>query len=271
MTGNNLYEPVRGVIRGIIEETPEIKTFSLETDEPVEFYPGQFILLAAPGTGEAPFTPSPRPGGEPGVEVTVKRTGDITGALHRKKKGDTLGVRGPCGKGFPLEKLRNREFIIIARGRHLASVRPLILDILSSRDSYPSVTLLYGCRSPGDLLYRTDLEKWGEKFRVLKTAETPGESWNGEAGPLPGLFSRLSPEPENCSAVVAGSPEIIRSGAGALKEMGVDESRVWVPVEKRISCGFGKCRCCLAGTYYVCRDGPVFPYSRVKDLPGLWV
>lgn len=266
----NPYNPIKGVVREVIDETPNIKTFNIELDEELEFSTGQFVQLTVPGVGECPFTPSSKPGRTKNIDVTVMKTGTATEVLHKKKKGSVLWVRGPYGNGFPLDKLRNRELLIVGGGCGMAPLRSLVHEILSDRNSYPRVLMLYGCKTPRDMLYKGAFGGWGDELEIHKTADKADSSWDGREGLVTGLFEDIEVDVKKCVAVVVGPPVMMKFSSLELSGMGISDDRIIVSLEKNMSCGFGKCRHCLVGPYYVCKDGPVFEYGEIKDLPDVW-
>ncbi|MGM0441480.1 MAG: FAD/NAD(P)-binding protein [Elusimicrobiota bacterium] len=270
MIRENPYKPVKAEITKIIPETPNIKTFKLKLAEPLEFSTGQFIQLTVPGIGEAPFTPSSQPGKHKNIDVTVMKVGAATEKLHDKQVGEILGVRGPYGNGFPVDRLQNRELLIVGGGCGIAPLRSLIYEILGDRNKYPKVHLLYGCKSPRDVIYKDTYDDWSDEFIMHRTVDEPDESWEEDEGVVTTLFDKVDVDTDNCLAVVVGPPVMMKFGCMELEEMGITADRIIISLEKNMTCGFGKCRHCLVGPYYVCKDGPVFTYDTVKGLPGLW-
>ncbi len=270
MKNKNPYAPVKAKITKVINETPNIKTFKLNLEEPFKFSAGQFIQLTVPGIGEAPFTPSSEPGAHKNIDVTVMNVGTATEELHNKKIGDMLGVRGPYGNGFPVNSFQNKELLIVGGGCGIAPLRSLIYEILKDRNKYPKVHLLYGCKSPKDVIYKDTHNDWADEFIMHRTVDEPDETWKEDEGVVTTLFDKVDVDTENCLAVVVGPPVMMKFGAMELEEMGISGDRIIISLEKNMTCGFGKCRHCLVGPYYVCKDGPVFNYSEVKGLLGLW-
>lgn len=267
---NNPYKPVRAKIKDIVEETPTIKTFKLELDEPIEFATGQFIQLTVPGVGECPFTPSSKPGKTENIDVTVMKVGTATEVLHKKRKGEYLGVRGPYGNGFPVEELKNRELLIVGGGCGMAPLRSLLHEILGNKNEFPRVVFLYGCKTPEDVLYKDRFENWKKQFEIHRTVDKATSDWEENEGLVTTLFERIDVDEKKCAAVVLGPPIMMKFACMELEKKGISADRIIVSLEKNMTCGFGKCRHCLVGPYYVCKDGPVFKYSQVKGIPDLW-
>lgn len=270
MIQGNLYETNKAVIKDIITETPLIKTFKLELEEPLEFRTGQFIQLTVPGIGEGPFTPSSRPGKTKSIEVTIMKAGVATGVLHKMKTGETLAIRGPYGNGFPVDKLRDRELLIIGGGCGMAPLRTLLYEIMDNKDRYPRVIYLYGCKTAEDILYKNDHDSWAEQMEVHRTVDTADENWKDEVGVVTKLLKKIKFNKKKCVAVTVGPPIMMKFATIELEKMGISPDRIFLSLEKNMTCGFGKCRHCLVGKYYVCKDGPVFAFSEVKDIPEVW-
>lgn len=266
----NPYEPVKAVIVEVITETPTIKTFKIKMEEPLKFTTGQFIQLTVPGIGECPFTPSSKPGNTNEIDVTVMKAGVATEVLHTMKKGDMVAVRGPYGKGFPLEKFKNRELVIIGGGCGIAPLRSLIFEILDDRNNYPRVILLYGCKTPGDVIYKESFGGWGSHFEMHRTVDSATGDWNEGEGVITTQFKNINIDIKTCAVVVVGPPVMMKFAAIELEKMGISDDRIYVSLEKNMTCGFGKCRHCLVGGYYVCKDGPVFAYKDIRNIQGVW-
>jgi NAD(P)H-flavin reductase len=270
MVQNNPYKPVKAEIKEVITETPTIKTFRLELEKPLEFATGQFVQLTFPGSGECPFTPSSKPGKGKNIDVTAMRVGTATEVLHTMEAGDMLGVRGPYGNGFPLDILRNKELLIVGGGCGMAPLRSLFLEILGDRKNYPRVVVLYGCRTPQEVLYKKTFGDWKSEMEVHRTVDTAAPEWEEGVGVVTTLFEKIAFDAKKCVAVVVGPPVMMKFATIELEKRGVSDDRIIVSLEKNMTCGFGKCRHCITGHYYVCKDGPVFLYRDVKNIPDLW-
>jgi NAD(P)H-flavin reductase len=270
MTDKSLYEPIKGVIREVVAETPSIKTFKLDLDEPIEFKTGQFVQFTVPGIGEGPFTPSSRPGKTKDIDMTIMNVGVATNALHQMGPGAEVAVRGPYGNGFPVEDLRNRELLIVGGGCGLAPLRTLIYEILDNKEHYPRVLFLYGCRTAEDILYKSSFSGWKENMEMHRTVDQSDDNWNESEGVVTKLLAGINVDTEKCIAVTVGPPIMMKFAAMELEKMGISADRIILSLEKNMTCGFGKCRHCLVGPYYVCKDGPVFTYEQVKGLADLW-
>lgn len=270
MNNRNPYEPIAAKITEVIEETPMIKTFKLKLEEDLEFASGQFVQLTVPGVGECPFTPSSKPGKGRNIDITVMKAGTVTEVLHRKKTGNMLAVRGPYGKGFPLEELRNRELLIIGGGCGLAPLRTLIYEIMENKNYYPRVVFLYGCKTSVDVLYKDSFSDWNKDMEMYRTVDNDSEDWKEDVGVVTTLLKKVKIDKEKCAAVTVGPPIMMKFATMELEKMGISDDRIYVSLEKNMTCGFGKCRHCITGHYYICKDGPVFKYRDVRNIPDVW-
>lgn len=269
---NNPYLPVRADIREIIRESPAIRSFTLVPEAPFSFRAGQFVELTVPGVGEAPFTPSSSPYVTETIEVTIMEVGRVTGALHRFQPGAVLGLRGPYGVAYPLDRFEGKEILICGGGVGLAPLRSLLLTLRHDVDRYAKVALRYGARTPDDIIYKNEVAAWqdDERLDVHVTVDRGSENWHGRVGLVTGILAGAVSAPSRAVAVVCGPPVMMKFTTFKLLDLGFNAGNVYLSMEKNMSCGFGKCGHCRLGPYYVCQDGPVFTYEQVKDLRGIW-
>jgi len=268
----NIYKPIRAKVKNIIAESPVIKTFVLIPEEEFSFKTGEFIELTLDGIGEAPFTPSSSPLEKKKIEVTVMRTGYVTDRLHEIEKGDVLGIRGPFGRGYPLEKFYGKEIIILGGGCGFAPLRSLLYNLIDEKEKFEKVTLCYGAKTPEDCIYKpfiTELRSV-DKFDVYRSVDKADEHWEEREGLVTGLLDDIEVNIDNSIAVVCGPPVMMKFGTMKLLEMGYKESDIYLSMEKNMSCGMGKCGHCMMGDYFVCKDGPVFSYDEIKEYPDIW-
>lgn len=269
---DNPYQFIPAEIEKIDVETPNIKTLFLKPAQPVPFQTGQFIELAVPGLGEGPFTPSSDPYVEDKMEVTIMRAGRVTDVIHQMKPGDTVAVRGPYGLGYPLDDFKDRDVVIIGGGVGLAPLRSLFLALLHNVKKYKSLTVLNGARTPDDLVYRPLYPEW-EKLKsvdFLVTVDVGDDQWKGNTGVVTTLLDKTNVNCKKAVAVVCGPPIMMKFATLKCLEMGFKESAIYLSMEKNMSCGFGKCGHCRLGQFYVCKDGPVFTYDRIKHIPDIF-
>ena len=266
----NIYQPQPVEIEEIIEETPTIKTFILRPQKEFSFSTGQFIELGLAGVGEAPFTPSSDPNIKDKIEVTIMDVGRLTLQLHSLSKNSRLGIRGPYGNGYPLEEFKGREIVVIGGGVGLAPLRSLLLSLFSQLKQYKKVLLRYGALTPKDTLYRDLLSKWSKKIDVVTTVDAAEGNYKGNVGLVTTILKDFPVDVKQAVSVVCGPPIMMKFTTLKLLDLGFKPEYIYLSMEKNMSCGLGKCGHCRVGRYYVCKDGPVFTYDKLKDIPDIW-
>jgi NAD(P)H-flavin reductase len=268
----SIYQPHKAVIEEVIEETPTIKTFKLKVEPDFTFCTGQFIELTVPGIGEAPFTPSSDPSIRERMELTIMNAGEVTSQLHALKKDDIVGIRGPYGKGYPLEKFKDKDILIVGGGVGLAPLRSLLFSLFSTIGNYNKVVLRYGARTPKDIVYKSLLPEWGnkEKVDILTSVDVGDVSWQGNVGLVTTLLGSAPVDFFNAVAIVCGPPIMMKFVTLKLLDLGFHPKDIYLSMEKSMSCGLGKCGHCRIGKYYACKDGPVFTYEQLKDIRDIW-
>lgn len=270
---NDLLVPSIARILDQRDETPDVKTYRLRLRDDAEqdgfdFRPGQFLELSVFGVGEAPFCLASSPTRRDAVEVTVRRVGRVTDALHTLHDGDEIGLRGPCGNGFDVAAAEGSDLLFVAGGIGLPPLRGLIWNVLDRRDRFGRVTILYGARTPADLVYKDELREWQERgdVEVRITVDRGDPGWTGTVGMVPVLFEQVELRPESTLAYVCGPPIMIRFVIQDLLRRGFAEERVISTLERMMQCGVGKCNHCCVGHRYLCRDGPVFSYREIREM-----
>ncbi|RKY24470.1 MAG: oxidoreductase [Planctomycetota bacterium] len=269
---SNPYSPVRATLEDVIDETPNIKTFVLKPEREMPFKTGQFIEMTVPGFGEAPFTPSSSPAVTDRMEVTVMRAGTVTELLHKAQPGAVLGLRGPFGKGYPVEEFEGKEILIVGGGVGLAPLRSLLFALFNEMEKFRRVILCYGARTPADIVYKNQLKEWSEreKTEVLLTVDEGDGEWKGNVGVVTTLLKQVTVDIPNAVAVACGPPIMMKFTVLELQHMGFGDDRIYLSMEKNMSCGIGKCGHCRIGSFYVCKDGPVFTYEQLKEFRNIW-
>ena len=248
--------------------TEREKIFRLRLPETSAFTPGAFLEISVFGLGEAPFTIASAPDDGVELEVVVRATGTLTQALHRLRPGDTVGVRGPFGHGFPVEEFLGKDVLLVAGGLGMVTLRSLLLTILQRRQEFGRVTLLYGARDFGSFLFMDDLRRWhhnGELDCRFITKE-PSRGWAGLNGDITLLLKELDLQPQRSVAAVSGPAGMYRFTNPLLFRLGFREEQVFLNLERHMKCGLGKCGKCQINDICVCEAGPIFPYSRIKHL-----
>jgi len=270
-----IYTPCAARIDELRIETRDVKTLRLVfhdqgVGEDFSFQPGQFVELSVPGEGEAPFCLVSSPEERGYVECSVKRVGLVTEAIHRLDQNALVGLRGPYGNSFPLKNMEGRDLIFVAGGIGLAALRSLIRVVLSRREDFGSILILYGARSVEDLVYREELEQWQSRKDVdtVLTVDPGGETaeWKGKIGFVPAVLEKLNADRNSAMVITCGPPIMIRYVLAALDRMGFDPQSVITTLEMKMKCGLGQCGRCNVGPLYVCKDGPVFTYARIKEF-----
>jgi NAD(P)H-flavin reductase len=267
----NALIPTEGRIINIIQETPDVKTFQISAKEgglPFQLAPGQLLMISIFGVGEAIF--SARVKGNC-FEVTVKRVGVLTEALHEAAIGQTVGIRGPYGNGFPLDFCRGKDLLFVAGGIGLAPVRSLINYVLGHRAEFGHLELIYGSRTPRDLVFKEELLKtWtaAEDFNLTLTVDQGDKDWQGQVGLVPNLLKNHKPMSADVVCILCGPPVMIKFSLQALEEMDLLPENIITTLEMRMKCGIGKCGRCNIGACYVCLDGPVFSLKQLRALPN---
>ena len=278
MRTDNPYLPMLVRINrvSVESERPSIKTFDLaflrkEDEERFRYLPGQFAELSVFGKGEAPFGIASSPSQSGVLQFTVSRAGLLTGALHVMERGQILGVRGPLGSPFPQEKMLGRNLVIISGGFGFTTPRSLINYALhrDNRQRFGEITVIYGAKAPGMLLYRSELYQWRRRddLQLHLTVDIGDDSWEGRVGLVPAVVREVAPSPDNACVLVCGPPAMIRFTLPVLEDMGFPLERVLVSLEMRMNCGIGMCGRCNIGNRYVCKDGPTFSLAELNQLP----
>lgn len=269
----NLYQPLNGEIVEIIDESPTIKSFVVVPETDFKFETGQFVELTLPGEGEAPFTPSSSPAITDKMEISIMKAGRITGLLHNSKKGQKVGIRGPYGNGYPVDDFVGKQVYIVAGGVGLAPIRSLFLTLAENIDRFDSVVCRFGARTPNDFIYKNTLFGPWRKMDgvdIKLTVDQKDEDWKDNVGVVTTILDKKDVDVEKAVAVVCGPPIMMKFANLKLLEMGFSPDRIYLSMEKNMSCGVGKCGHCMLGEYYVCKDGPVFTYEEIKKYPNIW-
>ena len=250
-------------------ELSDVWTLDLEAADgegSVTFRPGQFTMVYIFGIGEVPLSISGDPATPDVLVHTVRAVGAVTRAVCAAKKGDVLGVRGPFGEGWPVEAARGRDVVIMAGGLGLAPLRPLVRAIIAERSAFGRVVLLVGARTPASLLFSRELAHWRARFdlEVRATVDAGDPTWNGDVGVVTTLLPRATFDPATTTAFVCGPEVMMRFAAADLVHRGVPPELLFLSMERNMKCAVGVCGHCQFGPAFVCKDGPVFPYSRIE-------
>lgn len=273
----NIYEPVKCRVIEVITESPTIKTVILKPEKEFSFLAGQFASLTVPGVGEAPFTPSSSPYEKETLEFTVMKAGRVTAEIHNLKPGDTVGVRGPYGKPYPLDFYKGKEILLVGGGVGLAPLRALFFALMHTVKDYKRIVFCCGAKTPDDYIYKGKiLDEWHPLcdklplcFRI--TVDRKDEKWKYGEGVVTKTLDGLDVDIKNSVAVVCGPPIMMKFTTLKLLEIGYTDPQIYLSMERKMYCGVGQCRHCLIGDLFVCKDGPVFTYDKLKGKPNIWV
>ncbi len=285
----NPLKPQDAVIVAIQRETYDVLTYTLVLKDGGEFSfkPGQFNMVGLPGMGEAPISISSEPSRlalSPSTELrtspvevresfdhTIRAVGNVTKALANLKEGDEVMIRGPYGSGWPMEEARGKDILIVAGGIGLAPLRPFIFHIFENRADFGYLEILYGARTPDDMLYTREFPEWRkqEEVRLLLTVDRlpEGKAWEYEIGLVTEFFDFVEISPVNGIALTCGPEIMMRFVTMGLLQRGFSPGRVYLSMERRMKCGIAHCGHCQIGPKYVCQDGPVFTYRALRGLP----
>jgi NAD(P)H-flavin reductase len=263
--------PQRYRILRVRREIADTFTMELEPEDGSDIPPfitGQFNMLYVYGVGEIPISISGDPAKRKPLVHTTRAVGTVSRAMSELMPGDVIGVRGPFGSHWPIEQAIGKDIVIAAGGIGLAPLRSAMYQIISQREKYSKVVLLYGARTPRDILYRRELENWRAHFdlEVYVTVDRAIPGWHGSVGVVTRLVSRAPFDPRATVALVCGPEIMMRFSAMELENRGVAAERIFVSMERNMKCAIGLCGHCQYGPYFVCKDGPVFQYSRVQNL-----
>ncbi len=237
---------------------------------PLGHAPGQFVQVSLFGIGEAPISVCSSPLRTGSFEMVVRRVGNVTEAIHRLRDGDVVGIRGPYGKGFPVGELEGKDVLFVAAGLGLPPLRSLITTLIdpSRRDRFGRVIILYGVKSPEEMIFSEERASWARRDDVeyRETVDRPAQGWTGHVGVITTLIPDLELDLGRTVAAICGPPVMYKFAILALHSKGLRDEQIYVSLERRMKCGVGKCGHCQMNGVYVCQEGPVFTYDRIRDL-----
>ena len=277
---NDNYLPKLVRIERIVRETSDIKTFhffisAIKTLERfsqgqerhlLDFIPGQFLEVSCFGKGEVPISICSSPE-EKFIKISFRRVGRVTEGLFNLKEKDFLGIRGPFGNGFPIDRLKDKNLIFIAGGIGIAPLSSLLKFIIFKKQvRFDNITLLYGARTPQDVLYKKKLKEWGKCINVFLTVDKPDSKWSAKAGVVTQLINEVKFDPCKALAFICGPEIMMRFTTAKLIELGMEPSNIILSLERYMKCGIGKCGHCYVADKFVCRDGPVFSCEKISNL-----
>ena len=266
----DLYTPVIATISLVEQLTFSEKRFwiKLPRNQKLNHQPGQFVEVSIFGFGEAPISISSSPTRAPGFELTVRRTGRLTEKMHQLGVGSQIGIRGPFGNGFDVQRFKGKDMLFIAGGIGLAPLKSLIEYTLDKRHDFNRLIILYGAKNPSEILYPQEINEWTYRDDVEMhiTVDRPDAQWKGNVGVITTLIPPLELDLENTIATIVGPPVMYKFVLMALKAKRLPDANIYMSLERRMKCGVGKCGHCQINDSYVCQEGPVYPYTRIKEL-----
>lgn len=264
---------VPAVVRVLNRHRETHDTFTLTIEPPngvsssvYTFRPGQFNMLYAFGVGEVPISVSGNQARPDILEHTIRAVGSVTTTLVRLRRGSVIGVRGPFGTAWPVDVAEGYDVVIVAGGIGLAPLRPVLYHLINNRGKFGRIALLYGTRTPADLLYLRELEKWRSRFdiQVLVTVDHSDVSWHGHVGVVSSLFSQAAFDAENTIGLMCGPEIMMRYALREFESRSVSDNRLYVSLERNMQCAVGFCGHCQFGPKFICMDGPVFRYDQIR-------
>lgn len=273
---NDTYLPLRAKIVHIEDMAPDVKLFKIKLDKPISYKPGEFLMLSLWGKGEIPISISSTAGFHEYIELCIRRVGYVTTALHKLKPEAEIGIRGPLGTSFPVEKAKGKDILFIGGGLGLAPLRPLIHKIMHEKNSFKRCTLICGSRASQDILFKDEVLSWQKKglqlflgvrkgLELLLAIGEKDKRSRGKAGSVAKKQNAPKISFKNAFAFVCGPPIMITPTLETLSTVGIDEENIFTSLEAQMKCGVGKCGHCMVQGKYICTDGPVFSYAAIKD------
>ncbi len=266
------YQIKRARVVRTRELTEKEKLFEIAflDGEFLDHEPGQFVEVSLFGVGESPISVCSSPTQQGSFELCVRKIGKLTSTLHRLEPGDEVGIRGPFGKGFPVSILEGNDLIMIAGGLGLAPLRSLINYVIDNRRDFGKVSILLGCNTPKSILFGDEIDQWMKRVDVTFqcTVDRSDPDWKGNIGVITSLIPGVTIDAPRTFAIIVGPPVMYKFVVKELQKKGVPDDQMMVSLERHMKCGLGKCGHCQIHNIYCCQDGPVFRYSRIKDLKG---
>ncbi len=258
-------------IRSRRRDAPDVVTLDFDMDGGFDYVPGQFNMLTVFGVGEIAISISGDPAERHRLVHTIRAVGPVSTALTALKPGQPVGLRGPFGTGWPMAEARGRDVVVLAGGLGLAPLRPAIYRLLRERERYGKIAILYGTRTPGDILFEREIETWRRRLdaTIEVTVDRGDKDWHGHVGVVTTLVQRADFDPAEAIAMVCGPEVMMRFGAAALRQAGVSDDRIYLSMERNMKCAVGFCGHCQFGPVFVCKDGPVFTNERLRHILAL--
>ncbi|MFO8016927.1 MAG: FAD/NAD(P)-binding protein [Candidatus Woesearchaeota archaeon] len=257
----NPYLPEKFRISRVIRETHDTSTFRVDFDR--KNMPGQFFEASVIGVGECPISVCSH--SKDHIDLCIRNVGNVTNAIHKLKAGDSIWLRGPYGKGYPMEEMYGRDICLVGGGTGAAPLRGVLEFIESHREAFGDVNIFLGFRFPHDMLFSRDYKRWDKKFSLNLTVDKAEKGWKGNVGVVTNLIDKAELSRDSAAAV-CGPPVMIKFVMQSLRKQSIPDENVYISFERLMSCGLGKCGHCEVGGKYICRDGPVFRYDKARHM-----
>lgn len=268
---NNPYIPMMAEVQSVEPLTARESLFKVLLPEPLNHRPGQFVMVSIPGVGECAISISSGPESGCDLEMVIRKAGNVTGVLHQLKGNEQIGIRGPFGSGFQLNDFKGKDIVIVAGGLGLVPLRSLIIPVMEHREDYGKVHLIIGSRTPSETLFRDQIKQWKAlpDTHIIEMVDSKDfQKWDGEEGLVTEPISKLELDESNTQIVLCGPPVMYKFVLMEFKmNFTIPDDQIFVDLERRMRCGLGKCGHCQINHVYCCKDGPVFRYSQLHDLP----
>lgn len=273
VTGMDPMLPVPYRIAKLHHETVDTFTIELAPSDHTgsfSFLPGQFNMIYVFGVGEVPISISSDPLNPRTFQHTTRVVGSVSKSMGSLKKGDVLGVRGPFGTHWPVEEAEGRDVVVVTGGIGLAPLRPALYHLMAQREKYHKIVLLYGARTPEDILYRRELERWRSKFdlEIQVTVDRGTRDWRGNVGVVTTMIGRAPFDPTNTVALACGPEVMMRFAVMEFQRRGLPSKKIYLSMERNMKCAIGFCGHCQYGPAFICKDGPVFRFDRIEPIFG---
>ena len=270
MSRQTLHTFTRGTVRGVRKETADTFTLLFDLGDgrtPADFLPGQFNMLYVFGVGEVPISVASF-GNEKPLIHTIRSVGRVSSLLASVSPGSSVGIRGPFGKGWPIAEAKGKQLLVIAGGLGLPPLRPVIEEAIAEPDRFQGMKVMYGARTPADLIYTYEYPRWkaAKGCELFLTVDRGTSDWKGNVGVVTTLFPKAGIDTKHAIAFICGPELMLKFSILELTKMGIPSERIFISLERNMSCATGTCGHCQLGPYFICRDGPVFSYPTVRGL-----
>lgn len=263
---DEIYLPAKAKTVDVIEMNSDVKLFRIVPEKTFKYKPGQFLMVSLWGVGEVPISITSTHGVQEYIELCIKRVGFVTSAIHSIKSGDEIGIRGPFGNSFSIDNAKGRDILFVAGGMGIAPLRSLINEVIKNKKDFRKIEMIYGSRTPSDILFMNDINTWQKKgMNVTLTVEKKDKGWKANTGIVTEHLNKSRISFKSAYAFVCGPHIMIEAVMRDLFSMCMREENIVTTLEAHMKCGVGKCGHCYADGKYICTDGPIFSYKEIKQ------